>query len=521
VTFAAIDSQAPATRRHIALKIARPELGVADLRRIQERWSHAAAARIRHEGLVSIDEPFLGAPPGMHAQSDAALLYLPMQLIEGDPLDKFAESIGWGRNALPCLRRPAEALDYLAREGLTHLDFKPSNVIVSPTGVGVVVDLGTLRSHDATPSIFTLGFVAPEAINADEGAEQTLARADAYSFAATVIWALTGAPPLRIADDAAWSERLVRLLPDHQSIHSTLLAGVARDPERRPSNLPAWLSKVEMSLTEASNRAAQSPPVVGRSDPPHLRTRVLIGIGVACLAAAGSIWLVEAQSANPQASNAPSARTDLHPAAVSSMKSPNQAHRSAATQPSTPALSRSVRHHRSLTPSATTRPVLTTAPPTGTPVTRPTTRPRKSPVSATASPLTVDVSATEEATPTGVVITSGEHLSTRASGRASSGYQGTTTTSDIAGPTTIAPDGTTTIYGEPAASKQDSTAECPSAPIGALIARIGTGQWFEVGASWSGVAQAAGELDLAFNDEPGDYTDNTGFYVVTITPSDQ
>ena len=46
----------------------------------------------------------------------------------------------------------AEALDALHRQHVVHLDLKPSNIILRPDGVAVLVDFGLSR-HDQLPDL--------------------------------------------------------------------------------------------------------------------------------------------------------------------------------------------------------------------------------------------------------------------------------------------------------------------------------------------------------------------------------
>ncbi|MFJ5015188.1 LecA/PA-IL family lectin [Streptomyces griseoluteus] len=56
----------------------------------------------------------------------------------------------------------------------------------------------------------------------------------------------------------------------------------------------------------------------------------------------------------------------------------------------------------------------------------------------------------------------------------------------------------------------------PGAPVGALIARIGSGAWFMVGASQTFHAQEDGEVTVAYNDRSGLYGDNSGEYTALV-----
>ncbi|MER8237014.1 LecA/PA-IL family lectin [Streptomyces sp. NPDC094049] len=56
----------------------------------------------------------------------------------------------------------------------------------------------------------------------------------------------------------------------------------------------------------------------------------------------------------------------------------------------------------------------------------------------------------------------------------------------------------------------------PGAPVGMLIARIGSGPWLAVGSAQTFRAGDAGEITVAYNDRPGAYVDNSGEYAVMI-----
>lgn len=82
---------------------------------------------------------------------------------------------------------------------------------------------------------------------------------------------------------------------------------------------------------------------------------------------------------------------------------------------------------------------------------------------------------------------------------------------------TTDPDGGRYLAGHTCGSKHDPAAVLPSAPIGALLARVGAGPWFVAGSSYSGVVSGSGRLFLLYNDDPGTYSDNGGAYSASIT----
>ncbi|MCX6020320.1 MAG: hypothetical protein NTZ05_01040, partial [Chloroflexi bacterium] len=63
--------------------------------------------------------------------------------------------------------------------------------------------------------------------------------------------------------------------------------------------------------------------------------------------------------------------------------------------------------------------------------------------------------------------------------------------------------------------KLDGNAPLPSAPIGALLGRIGGGSWFMIGSNRTFIADRAGRLSLLYNDTYRG--DNDGRYEVMVT----
>jgi len=121
---------------------------------------------------------------------------------------------------------------------------------------------------------------------------------------------------------------------------------------------------------------------------------------------------------------------------------------------------------------------------------------------------------TEGGVSTGVYLTIGNTYNISGTGSARYGYDSVPCT----GYPTTQPDGSRYLGTQNCGPKQDPSATLPSAPIGLLIWRIGNGPWEPAPASFT--ATTAGPLYLAFNDVPGEYGDNAGFYtaIVCVSP---
>lgn len=117
---------------------------------------------------------------------------------------------------------------------------------------------------------------------------------------------------------------------------------------------------------------------------------------------------------------------------------------------------------------------------------------------------------------TGVYLSRGKHLTITASGSATYGINDDPTCN---GTPDTDPDGFQYLGQDQCPNfKYDIWATMKDAPIGALIGKIGNGQWFIVGSSFTTVVCHSGWLFLQYNDSPlgGGYDGNTGGYTAFI-----
>ena len=130
--------------------------------------------------------------------------YLVMEYVQGEDLQKFVTKNGplEPRVAAEYTRQIASGLAEAHRAGLIHRDIKPSNVLLDPSGVVKILDLGLARIiDDGAPSltlmndskiIGTVDYLSPEqAINS----HSIDGKADVYSLGCTLYFLLTGSPP--------------------------------------------------------------------------------------------------------------------------------------------------------------------------------------------------------------------------------------------------------------------------------------------------------------------------------------
>jgi hypothetical protein len=114
----------------------------------------------------------------------------------------------------------------------------------------------------------------------------------------------------------------------------------------------------------------------------------------------------------------------------------------------------------------------------------------------------------------GVDVLAGQQVMITASGVASYGIDSDCGVS--LGLAETDPSGLRYLNGGVCPAKIDPSAASPSAPIGALLARIGAGPWLLIGHSNVLTVASAGRVFLLYNDVPGQYANNGGGYMVSI-----
>jgi hypothetical protein len=82
---------------------------------------------------------------------DGANVFLVMELLQGEPLDRVLKQLGTGvmpaAEALRIVKELGKALSYAHEKGVIHLDFKPANAFVNDDGSVKVLDFGIARAQ--------------------------------------------------------------------------------------------------------------------------------------------------------------------------------------------------------------------------------------------------------------------------------------------------------------------------------------------------------------------------------------
>lgn len=123
--------------------------------------------------------------------------YYVMEYLENGSLEELIRRRGRlsVHESVALIREIAEGLNYAHGKGVLHCDLKPANILLDHDWRPRLADFGQSRmSHEQTPSLGTLFFMAPEQADLAASAD---ARWDVYALGAILYTMLVGMPPYR------------------------------------------------------------------------------------------------------------------------------------------------------------------------------------------------------------------------------------------------------------------------------------------------------------------------------------
>jgi tetratricopeptide (TPR) repeat protein/tRNA A-37 threonylcarbamoyl transferase component Bud32 len=167
--------------------------------------------RAERQILANLDHPDIARLIDGGATQDG-LPYLVMELVAGEPLDRYCEQRNLAvRERLQLFRDVCAAVSYAHQRLVVHRDLKPSNILVTAEGRVKLLDFGIAKlmqpgasESGAAPTItlmqvLTPGFASPEQLLGDV----ITTASDVYSLGVVLYLLLTGRSPYRTALDSA------------------------------------------------------------------------------------------------------------------------------------------------------------------------------------------------------------------------------------------------------------------------------------------------------------------------------
>jgi eukaryotic-like serine/threonine-protein kinase len=304
---AVYEARDPRLGRKVAIKV----IQAAPDERARVLVEARALARLQHPAVVQVYE----------ADVDGDDVYIVMEYVEGVRLGAWLEeSRPTVTEILRVLRAAGEGLASAHAAGVVHGDFKPDNVLVTPSGQAKIVDFGLARiaggreggrapapgprSGYTIAGAGTPGYMAPE----QRRGERVDARSDQYSFCVTLFEALVGHRPF--AGVATIAERARRGLIDERflgRLPSRLRAALAAEHAPAPArgDVPAWIDRA-VSRGLAAQAEERWPSMdallvaLGR-DPGRARRRALLIAAAAAAVALAAITATRAATRRPDA----------------------------------------------------------------------------------------------------------------------------------------------------------------------------------------------------------------------------
>jgi serine/threonine protein kinase len=266
--------------RVVALKILPPGLGenpaFAD-RFVREA---KAMARLSHPGIVAIHD--FGHAEGLY--------FLVMEFVDGVNLRQLIQTDRMApREALATVPQICDALQYAHDQGVVHRDIKPENILLDRRGRVKVADFGLAKLLSANgesgwaaptgagaPGLTEAGkvmgtpqYMAPEQA---EGAAEVDHRTDIYALGVVFYQMLTGELPGRQIEPPS------RKVQVDVRLDEVVLRALEREPARRYQQASQVKTAVE-TITQSSE--AQPGSMAGTKLRPRLRSRILMGVGLA------------------------------------------------------------------------------------------------------------------------------------------------------------------------------------------------------------------------------------------------
>lgn len=182
-------------KRHVALKLLKPELASNEVSLKRFKQEAESVARVTHANIVQI----------YAIQQTGGLHYMALEYVEGKNLREYLEKKGTPDVllGLRIMTQVALALQRANELGIVHRDIKPENILLTRKGEVKVADFGLSRCFgdqqpiSLTQSNTTMGtplYMSPEQV---EGKRPVDHRSDIYSFGVSCYHMFAGNPPFR------------------------------------------------------------------------------------------------------------------------------------------------------------------------------------------------------------------------------------------------------------------------------------------------------------------------------------
>ena len=231
--------------------------------------------------------------------------YIVMDFVEGETLKARLDKTGpltW-KQAKEIFVPAMQAMEQVHQAGLVHRDISPDNLMLTPDGRVMILDLGAAKdlaiNKGASSAMVVKGGFSPPEQYAQQGGSGSWT--DVYAMAATMYHSLTGVVPPTAVDrmqgeSVNWALLASNGVPKH--VISALQSAMALNAKERTQSMAELLRQCQ---SETAVVARKEPPVSARKG--NFR---IIGFAAAlCLAAALAVALFVKAKPAPQPVSSP------------------------------------------------------------------------------------------------------------------------------------------------------------------------------------------------------------------------
>ena len=265
--------------------------------------------------LAALDNPHIIRIHNVFEENGTA--YYVMEYIEDGSLKDLVNARGSlpEAEALGYIRQLADALGYLHRQKILHLDLKPANVLLKGGQTAVLIDFGISKRYDeegsqtsSTPAGISRGYAPLEQYNAG-GVSRFQPCTDIYSLGATLYTLLTGKVPPAATDvnndglpalpphistsTARAIEKAMSPRPKDrpQSVEEFLELLGSTDKEEKEETKPIMQKKEEKEDTKAVTQDKKKEKKEEKSARPRKPHKIIGGVVAAIVLATGMMMM--------------------------------------------------------------------------------------------------------------------------------------------------------------------------------------------------------------------------------------
>ena len=223
----------------------------------------------------SLDHPNIGVIHGIEETEDG-LTFIVMAFYEGSSLaQKISSESIQPHQAIGIVRQMAQGLGEAHARGIVHRDVKPSNAMLTPSGLVKIVDFGLARAMteqtaSQTGVTGTVRYMSPEQA-LDRSIDQ---RCDIWALGVVFAEMLTGNSPFHAESITAMLFSILNEAPRgidavHPALQPILYRALAKDPEKRYGSCAEFLA----DLNAAEKQIPPDDPsgAVTQLVPPEMR----------------------------------------------------------------------------------------------------------------------------------------------------------------------------------------------------------------------------------------------------------